>query len=63
MQNNQPTPQEEIIQMDLINNPSYDSDWIAQCAKILSRKDNDITKDQLEKCKASRLTLFNEILE
>ena len=63
MQNNQPTPQEEIIQMDLINNPSYDSDWIAQCAKILSRKDNDITKDQLEKCNALQVTLFNEILE
>lgn len=60
---NQITPEEEMIQLQLINNPAYDSDWVAIAAKILAREDNDITEEDLAKFSASKLSLFNEILE
>lgn len=60
---NQITPEEEMIQLQLINNPAYDSDWVVIAAKILAREGNDITEEDLAKFSASKLSLFNEILE
>lgn len=60
---NQISPEEEMIQLQLINNPAYDSDWIAFAARILAKESDNITEKDLAKLSASKLSLFNEILE
>ena len=62
MNQNQISPQEQAYQLSLINNPKYDSDWIAEAAKILSNEDNPLTEGELAELNALQLSVINEIL-
>ena len=62
MNQNQISPQEQAYQLSLINNPKYDSDWVAEAAKILSNEDNPLTEGELAELNALQLSVINEIL-
>ena len=62
MNQNQISPQEQAYQLSLINNPKYDSDWVAEAAKILSNEDNTLTEGELAELNALQLSVINEIL-
>ena len=62
MNQNQISPQEQAYQLSLINNPKYDSDWVAEAAKILSNEDNPLTEGELAELNAMQLSVINEIL-
>ena len=62
MNQNQISPQEQAYQLSLINNPKYDSDWVAEAAKILSNEDNPLTEGELAELNALQLSVLNEIL-
>ena len=62
MNQNQISPQEQAYQLSLINNPKYDSDWVAEAAKILSNEDNPLTEGELAELNALQLNVINEIL-
>ena len=62
MNQNQISPQEQAYHLSLINNPKYDSDWVAEAAKILSNEDNPLTEGELAELNALQLSVINEIL-
>ena len=62
MNQNQISPQAQAYQLSLINNPKYDSDWVAEAAKILSNEDNPLTEGELAELNALQLSVINEIL-
>ena len=62
MNQNQISPQEQAYQLSLINNPKYDSDWVAEAAKILSNEDNPLTEGEVAELNALQLSVINEIL-
>ena len=59
--NNQISPQEAALQMDLIKNPKYDSDWIAEAAKALANEKCTLSESDLAELNALQLMVFNEV--
>lgn len=62
MEENIQNNDEQLMQLELIKNPKYDSDWIAQAAKILVHDGVTVTTADLEELSTPQLALYNEIL-
>lgn len=60
--NNQISPQEAALQMDLIKNPKYDSDWIAEAAKALADEKCPLEVSDLAELNALQIMVINEVL-
>lgn len=55
-------PKVEAITTHLVNNPKYESDWIAEASTILAKELDYLTEDVLAKYPAGKLKVVNEIL-
>lgn len=55
--------EEQEWQMKLIKDPAFDSDWIAEAAKLLANGDAMITLEEIRGLDANKIKLFNEIAE
>ena len=55
-------PKVEAITSYLVNNPKYESDWIAEASTILAKDIDYLTEEALAKYPAGKLKVVNEIL-
>ena len=53
-------PKAEAITSYLVNNPKYESDWIAEASTILAKDIDYLTEEALAKYPAAKLKVVNE---